>query len=60
MKSGGFSLELINVETKVPMKEFNAPDGKVYVEAEPDLEFSFDATAIEELGEAGELQRNLM
>ena len=39
MKSGTFSLELIDAETKEPMKEFTAPDGKVYVEASPDLEY---------------------
>jgi len=39
MKKGNLSLEIINAETKQPMKEFTAPDGKVYVEAEPDLEY---------------------
>lgn len=39
MKSGEFSIELVNAESKEPMKEFIAADGKVYVEAEPDLEY---------------------
>ena len=39
MKTGDFSLELINAETRQPIKEFTAPDGKVYIEAEPDLEY---------------------
>lgn len=39
MKKGIFSLQIINAETKEPMKEFTAADGKVYVEAEPDLEY---------------------
>jgi len=39
MKEGIFSFQIINAETKEPMKEFTAADGKVYVEAEPDLEY---------------------
>ena len=39
MKVGSFTLEIINAESREPMKEFEAPDGKVYIEAEPDLEY---------------------
>ena len=39
MKVGNFTLEIINAESREPMKEFEAPDGKVYIEAEPDLEY---------------------
>lgn len=39
MKSGQFSLQVINAETREPMKEFQCPEGKLYVEAEPDLEY---------------------
>lgn len=37
MKSGQFSLQVINAETREPMKEFQCPEGKLYVEAEPDV-----------------------
>ena len=37
MKVGSFTLEIINAESREPMKEFEAPDGKVYIEAEPDV-----------------------
>ena len=39
MKVGQFTLEILHADTKQPMREFRAPDGKVYVEAEPDLEY---------------------
>ena len=39
VQSGIFSLEIIKADdSREPMKEFTAPDGKVYVEAEPDCE----------------------
>lgn len=44
MKQGDFSLQVIAAETREPMKEFTAPDGKVYVEAEPDLEYFLRCT----------------
>ena len=37
MKSGQFSLQVINAENRDPMKEFQCPEGKLYVEAEPDV-----------------------
>ena len=37
MKSGQFSLQVINAENREPMKEFQCPEGKLYVEAEPDV-----------------------
>jgi hypothetical protein len=45
MKQGDFSLQVIDAETREPMKEFAAPDGKVYVEAEPDLEYFLRCTS---------------
>jgi hypothetical protein len=45
MKQGDFSLQVIEAETREPMKEFTAPDGKVYVEAEPDLEYFLRCTS---------------
>lgn len=37
MKTNGFTLQIINAETREPMKEFQCPEGKLYVEAEPDV-----------------------
>ena len=37
MKSGQFSLQVINAENREPMKEFQCPEDKLYVEAEPDV-----------------------
>eukprot|EP00978_Attheya_sp_CCMP212_P033401 scaffold134527_cov52-Attheya_sp.AAC.5 len=45
VKRGGFTLEIINAETKEPFKEHMCPTtGKTYVEVEPDAEYFVQLT----------------
>ena len=36
MNIDGFTVELVNAETKRPFKEHQIPDGRIYIEVEPD------------------------
>ena len=39
MKVGDFTVELVAADTKQPFKEHSAPDGQVYAEVEPDVDY---------------------
>ena len=39
VKVGDFTVELVEADTKVPFKEHTAPDGQVYAEVEPDMDY---------------------
>jgi hypothetical protein len=43
---GNFSVRLVNAETKEPFKEHTGPDGKIYAEVEPDLEYFIETSVI--------------
>ena len=39
VKVGDFTVQLVAAETKEPFKEHTAPDGQVYAEVEPDMDY---------------------
>mmetsp|Transcript_24787 Transcript_24787/g.38935 ORF Transcript_24787/g.38935 Transcript_24787/m.38935 type:complete len:286 (-) Transcript_24787:103-960(-) len=39
VKVGGYTVELVTADTKEPFKEHTAPDGKIYAEVEPGMDY---------------------
>ncbi|CAB9523746.1 expressed unknown protein [Seminavis robusta] len=43
---GNFSVRLVNAETKEPFKEHGGPDGKIYAEVEPGLDYFIETEVV--------------
>ncbi|CAB9503115.1 expressed unknown protein [Seminavis robusta] len=43
---GNYSVRIVNAETKEPFKEHKGPDGKIYAEVEPDVEYFIEVDVI--------------
>lgn len=39
VKVGDFTVELVAADSKVPFAEHTAPNGQIYAEVEPDLDY---------------------
>jgi hypothetical protein len=46
VRVGDFSVRLVEAETKEPFKEHTGPDGKVYAEVEPGVEYYIEAEMV--------------
>ncbi|CAB9521718.1 expressed unknown protein [Seminavis robusta] len=44
--AGNYSVRIVNAETKEPFKEHTGPDGKVYAEVEPDMEYFIEVEVV--------------